>query len=63
MSYDVDLSGVTSGHFVLFLAFVASDADPFLAAPVGLPAPPTVADLVTRWTPAAARLVRVFTRP
>jgi hypothetical protein len=60
---DVDLSGVTDGHFVLFLAFVGSDADPYTTVPVGLPATPNVSDLVTRWSPAAARLVKVARRP
>jgi hypothetical protein len=65
VSFDVDLSasGINAGDFVLFLAFVGSTADSFAATPVALPASPTVADLVTRWTPAAARLVQVMTRP
>jgi hypothetical protein len=63
VSYDIDLSAINSGDFVLFLAFAGSDIDAFVATPVALPPMPKVADLVTRWTPAAARLVRVLTRP
>jgi hypothetical protein len=63
VSFDVDLSAVHNLDHVLFLAFTGSDVDQFAATPYHLPATPTVSDLVTRWLHAAARLVRVITRP
>ena len=58
---DIDLSGVTAGHFVLFVALAGSTVDPFTGASAG--AINTVTDLVRGWPHAAARLVRVFPRP
>lgn len=57
---NVDLSTVTAGHHVLFVAVVGSGADGCTAAAT---APTnTVPNLVQGWPHAAARLVRVFTR-
>ncbi len=58
---DVDLSGVPSGHRVLFLAIVGSGTDAFTAAPVG--APTTASALVRAWPYAALRMVRAYPRP
>ena len=63
VSIDVDLSAVTAGHRVLLVAVAGSSVDRCGTAPVGLPATPTIADLVGRWPYAAARLVRVIARP
>jgi hypothetical protein len=60
---DVDLSDITTGHSVLFLAIVGSTVDPCSEAPVGLPATPRPADLARGWPYAALRLVRVSARP
>lgn len=63
VSFDVNLSGVTAGHRVLFLAIVGSrddDVQP-VEAPTGAPA--TVRDLVLGWPHAACRIVRVVARP
>ncbi len=54
---------VTPGHSVLLVAVVGSDIDPCAAPPVGLPGTPTAVDLARSWPYAAARLVRVSTRP
>jgi hypothetical protein len=40
--------GINSGDLARFLAFVGSDADPFVAGPIRLAAAPDVADLVAR---------------
>jgi hypothetical protein len=58
---DVDLSGVTAGHRVLFLAISGSSLDAAVVPPVGAPA--TVRDLVRAWPYAACRAVRVVRRP
>ncbi|MDF1503865.1 hypothetical protein, partial [Roseisolibacter sp. H3M3-2] len=60
VSVDVDLSGVTAGNRVLFLAVAGSSVDPCGAAPVG--APTTAAQLVRAWPYAALRMVQVFDR-
>ncbi len=67
---DVNLSDVTSGHHVLFLAIVGSTVDPCNVAPLPVtttppppPSPATPVGLVQRWPYAALRLVRVFKRP
>ncbi len=59
---DVDLSAVPRFHRVLLLAVGGTTADPCGAAPVGLPASPTVSDLVQRWPHAAMRMVTVSPR-
>ncbi len=60
VSIDVDLTTVTGGHHVMFVAVVGSSANPSDAPAV----PPinTVPTLVRSWANSAARLVRVFTR-
>jgi hypothetical protein len=65
VSIDVDLSapGVPNLHRVLFLAIVGSKVDPCSIPPVGMPATPTMDDLVRRWPYAAMRLIRVSARP
>jgi hypothetical protein len=60
---NVDLRGLPVNHHVLFLAIAGSAADLCSAAPVGLPANPTVSDLARCWPHAALRLVRVTNRP
>jgi len=62
VSVDVDLTGVTKNHFVLFLAIVGSTADPCTALPQALPAAPTVRQVIRRWPYAALRLVQVAAR-
>jgi len=59
---DVDLSAVPVNNRVLFLAIGGSSVDPCTAPPVGLPANPTVVDLVKCWPYAALRMVRVTRR-
>jgi len=59
---DVDLSAVPRFHRVLLLGVGGSAADPCGTAPVGLPANPTVTDLVQRWPYAALRMVTVSPR-
>ncbi len=59
---DVDLSAVPVNDRVLFLAIGGSNVDPCTAPPVGLPANPTVVDLVRCWPYAALRMVRVTHR-
>jgi len=56
---DVDLSAVPVNNRVLFLAIGGSSVDPCTAPPVGLPANPTVVDLVKCWPYAALRMVRL----
>jgi hypothetical protein len=64
VSIDVDLSAVPAGNRVLFLAIAGlSPADRCSAAPVGLPANPTVSDLARCWPHAALRMVQVNPRP
>lgn len=64
VSVDVDLTGVTEHHFVLFLAIAGSTAvDPCTAVPQALPASPTVRQVARRWPHAALRLVQVARRP
>lgn len=62
VSIDVDLTAVPRFHRVLLLAVGGSVTDPCGAAPVGLPANPTVSDLVLRWPYAAMRMVTVSPR-
>jgi hypothetical protein len=57
---DVDLSGVPSGHRVLFLAIVGSNTDPLGALPVGTLT--TASALVRAWPHAALRMVRAYPR-
>ena len=59
---DVDLATVPRFHRVLLLAVGGSTTDPCSAAPVGMPAGPTVVDLVQRWPYAALRMVTVSPR-
>jgi hypothetical protein len=63
VSIELDLNAVGAGHFVLLVAFAGSSLDRCAAAPVGLPAAPTIADLVRRWPYAAARLINLTPRP
>jgi hypothetical protein len=63
VSIDVDFTAVPDGHFVLLVAFTGSSVDAMSLAPVGLPATPTIGDLVRRWPYAAARLITVTARP
>ena len=59
---DVDLGAVPANNRVLFLAIGGSSVDPCTAPAVGLPANPTVVDLVRSWPYAALRMVRVSHR-
>jgi len=61
VSIDVDLSAVPDNHHVLFVAVAGSSVDP-CPPPVGLPATPTITDLVTRWPYAAVRVVKLSKR-
>jgi hypothetical protein len=61
ISVDVDLSGVTAGHFVMLLALVGSSVDAFAAPVVGAPA--DMGAFVRAWPYAAMRIVRVQVRP
>ncbi len=63
VSIDVDLTAVPTGHRVLLLAIAGSSADRCSAAATGLPANPTVSDLVRCWPHAALRMVQVNPRP
>lgn len=60
VSIDVDLSGVTSGHRVMFLALVGSTVDDAIVAPAGVVN--NLSDLVRGWEPASIRIVKVVTR-
>jgi hypothetical protein len=59
VSIDVDLSGVTSGHRLMFLALVGSTVDDDIVAPAGVVN--SLSDLVRGWEPAAIRIVKVVT--
>jgi hypothetical protein len=61
ISIDVDLSAVTPGHRVLFVAIVGSSLDPLATAVVGAPA--SMGAFTRAWPNAALRLVRVVVRP
>jgi hypothetical protein len=63
VSVDVDLTAVPTGNRVLLLAIAGSSADRCTAAAVGLPATPTVSDLVRCWPHAALRMVQANPRP
>lgn len=60
---DIDLTAVPTNHRVLLLAVAGSTVDPCTSVPVGLPANPTVSDLVRSWPYAALRLVHMNPRP
>jgi hypothetical protein len=65
LPFDVDLSGINAGDFVLFAAVAWSDKDKAVLVPSlpGPPAVPTIVDLARGWPYLALRLVQVTPRP